>query len=144
MNLSVSCVWQYWGVIDMSPEEDLLLSVKQCLRALNVPVYDFGQQRPTKFPQIVVSLQNEQEQTDIKVLDYFLGTVAVDVYTDVTNVGQAYALGRQVANAMQRLKLAEWPSKYDSSSMRKLSDNSLEGRPLTRLAYLFDIFVYGK
>ncbi|WP_258567518.1 hypothetical protein [Lactiplantibacillus plantarum] len=83
----------------MSPEEDLLLSVKQCLRALNVPVYDFGQQRPTKFPQVVVSLQNEQEQTDIKVLDYFLGTVAVDVYADVANVGQAYALGRQVANA---------------------------------------------
>ncbi|MDN5954634.1 MAG: DUF3168 domain-containing protein [Loigolactobacillus coryniformis] len=128
----------------MSPEEDLLLSVKQCLRALNVPVYDLGQQRPTKFPQVVISLQNEQEQTDIKVLDYFLGTVAVDVYTDVANVGQAYALGRQVANAMQRLKLAEWPSKYSSSSMRKLSDNSLEGRPLNRLAYLFDIFVYGK
>ncbi|MCG0729787.1 hypothetical protein IMAU60170_02039 [Lactiplantibacillus plantarum] len=144
MNLNALCVWQYWGVIDMSPEEDLLLSVKKCLRAFNVPVYDFGQQRPTKFPQVVVSLQNEQEQTDIKVLDYFLGTVAVDVYTDVANVGQAYALGRQVANAMQRLKLAEWPSKYDSSSMHKLIDNSLEGRPLTRLAYLFDIFVYGK
>ncbi|MEE6656991.1 DUF3168 domain-containing protein [Limosilactobacillus reuteri] len=128
----------------MSPEEDLLLSVKRCLQALNVPVYDFGQQRPTKFPQVVVSLQNEQEQTDIKVMDYFLGTVAVDVYTDVANVGQAYALGRQVANAMQRLKLAEWPARYSSSSMRKLSDNSLEGRPLTRLAYLFDIFVYGK
>lgn len=144
MNSSVSCVWQYWEVIDMSPEEDLLLSVKQCLRALNVPVYDFGQQRPTKFPQIVVSLQNEQEQTDIKVMDYFLGTVAVDVYTDVANVGQAYALGRQVANTMQRLELTEWPARYDSSTMRKLSDNSLESRPLTRLAYLFDIFVYGK
>ncbi|MCW6147745.1 DUF3168 domain-containing protein [Lactiplantibacillus plantarum] len=128
----------------MSPEEDLLLSVKQCLRALNVPIYDLGQQRPTKFPQVVVSLQNEQEQTDIKVLDYFLGTVAVDVYTDLANVGQAYALGRKVANAMQRLKLAEWPSKYSSSSMSKLNDNSLEGRPLNRLAYLFDIFVYGK
>ncbi len=144
MSLNASCVWQYWGVIDMSPEEDLLLSVKQCLRALNVPVYDFGQRRPTKFPQVVVSLQNEQEQNDIKVLDYFLGTVAVDVYVDVANVGKAYALGRQVANAMQRLELSEWPSKYSSSSMRKLSDNSLEGRPLTRLAYLFDIFVYGK
>lgn len=128
----------------MSPEEDLLLSVKKCLRALNVPVYDFGQQRPNKFPQVIVSLQNEQEQNDIKVLDYFLGTVAVDVYTDIANVGQAYALGRKVANAMQRLKLAEWPSKYDSSSMHKLIDNSLENRPLIRLAYLFDIFVYGK
>ncbi|UTD39946.1 DUF3168 domain-containing protein [Lactiplantibacillus plantarum] len=128
----------------MSPEEDLLLSVKQCLRALNVPVYDLGQQRPTKFPQVVISLQNEQEQNDIKVLDYFLGTVAIDVYTDLANVGQAYALGRKVANAMQRLKLAEWPSKYSSSSMNKLNDNSLEGRPLNRLAYLFDIFVYGK
>ena len=128
----------------MSPEEDLLLSVKQCLRALNVPVYDLGQQRPTKFPQVVISLQNEQEQTDIKVLDYFLGTVAVDVYTDLANVGQAYALGRKVANAMQRLKLSEWPSKYSSSSMNKLNDNSLENRPLNRLAYLFDIFVYGK
>lgn len=128
----------------MSPEEDLLLSVKQCLRALNVPVYDLGQQRPTKFPQVVISLQNEQEQTDIKVLDYFLGTVAVDVYTDLANVGQAYALGREVANAMQRLKLSEWPSKYSSSSMNKLNDNSLEKRPLNRLAYLFDIFVYGK
>ncbi|MGX6405026.1 DUF3168 domain-containing protein [Lactiplantibacillus plantarum] len=128
----------------MSPEEDLLLSVKQCLRALNVPVYDFGQQRPTQFPQVVVSLQNEQEQTDIKVMDYFLGTVAVDVYTDVANVGQAYALGRQVINAMHRLELTEWPARYDSSTMRKLSDNSLESRPLTRLAYLFDIFVYGK
>ena len=128
----------------MSPEEDFLLSVKQCLRALNVPVYDFGQQRPTQFPQVVVSLQNEQEQTDIKVMDYFLGTVAVDVYTDVANVGQAYALGRQVINAMQRLELTEWPARYDSSTMRKLSDNSLESRPLTRLAYLFDIFVYGK
>lgn len=144
MNLNTSCVWQYWGVIDMSPEEDLLLSVKQCLRALNVPVYDLGQQRPTKFPQVVISLQNEQEQTDIKVLDYFLGTVAVDVYTDLANVGQAYALGREVANAMQRLKLSEWPSKYSSSSMNKLNDNSLEKRPLNRLAYLFDIFVYGK
>ena len=63
----------------MSPETDLLLSVKRQLKQIGVPVYDFGEQVPNKFPQIVVNLMNEQEQNDIKKMDYMKVSLSIHV-----------------------------------------------------------------
>lgn len=128
----------------MAPEVDLLISVKKLLKKANVPVYDLGQQRPVKFPQIIVYIQNEQELTDLKVMDYIKVTVAVDVYTDISQQGQALSLGRKISNLMQTLNLSEWPLRYSDYSMRPLIDNSLESKTLYRLAFLFDYYIYGK
>lgn len=128
----------------MAPEVDLLISVKKLLKNINIPVYDLGQQRPVKFPQIIVYIQNEQELTDLKVMDYIKVTVAVDVYTDISQQGQALSLGRKISNLMQTLNLSEWPLRYSDYSMRPLVDNSLESRTLYRLAFLFDYYIYGK
>lgn len=128
----------------MAPEVDLLISVKKLLKKANVLVYDLGQQRPVKFPQIIVYIQNEQELTDLKVMDYIKVTVAVDVYTDISQQGQALSLGRKISNLMQTLNLSEWPLRYSDYSMRPLIDNSLESKTLYRLAFLFDYYIYGK
>ncbi len=128
----------------MEPEVDLLLSVKKLLKSIQIPVYDLGQQRPEKFPQIIVYLQNEQEITDLKVMDCVKATIGVDVYVDITQQGKSLMIGRKVANLMQRLKLSEWPLRYSDYSMRPIVDTSLQSRTLYRLAFLFDYFIYGK
>ena len=111
---------------------------------MQIPVYDLGQQRPEKFPQIIVYLQNEQEITDLKVMDCVKATIGVDVYVDITQQGKSLMIGRKVANLMQRLKLSEWPLRYSDYSMRPIVDTSLQSRTLYRLAFLFDYFIYGK
>lgn len=128
----------------MTPEKDLLLSAKQQLIKTDIPVFDLGQQRPTKFPQIVVYLQNEQEIMSIKQMDCIKVTVAVDVYENIERQGTVLEIGRKVANLMQTLSLHEWPTQYKDSSMRPLVDNSLQSQTLYRLAYLFDFYVFGK
>lgn len=128
----------------MEPEVDLLLSVKKLLKDTQIPVYDLGQQRPEKFPQIIVYLQNEQEITNLKVMDCVKATIGVDVYVDINQQGTAMKIGRKVANLMQRLNLSEWPLRYDEYSMRPIVDTSLQSKTLYRLAFLFDYYIYGK
>lgn len=128
----------------MTPERDLLLSSKQQLKKVGVPVYDLGQQRPVKFPQIIVYLQNEQEIKKWKEMDCVKATMAVDVYDNIQEQGTVLDIGRQVVNLMKQLKLHEWPLQYRNSSMRPLIDNSLQSQTLSRLAYLFDFYIFGK
>ena len=128
----------------MTPEKDLLLSVKQQLKKTQVPVFDLGEQRSSKFPQIIVYLQNEQEIETLKQMDCIKVTVAVDVYENIEKQGTVLDIGCKVANLMQTLTTHEWGVQYQDSSMRPLVDNSLQSQTLYRLAYLFDFLIYGK
>lgn len=128
----------------MSPETDLLLSVKRQLKQIGVPVYDFGEQVPNKFPQIVVNLMNEQELNDLRQMDYMKVSLMVDVYTKRNLMGRAYDVAHNVRVVMQTVATTYWPIRYDTFSERTMTDTTQGGDKLLRINYIFDYFVYGK
>lgn len=124
----------------ITPEADLLQSVKAVLSGSTVPVSIEGHHRPAKLPQVAIKLSSVQQQHQVKTLGVIKATVAIDVYAAQGQSADALAIGRAVVNNLSYLT-THWDIRFDDYSMRTLYDE-LNGQPVIRLAFLVDYLIY--
>ncbi|QLL69597.1 hypothetical protein [Lactobacillus sp. 3B(2020)] len=124
-----------------SPEEDILSTVKSALKDLTVPSYFEGHKHLPALPYITISLSSVQEQHQLRTKEVIKATLAIDLYIDPAKTGQAYSIGRDMINRLQKVQGKEWWSQYNDYSLRTLQ-NEINGQPVLRLAFLVDYLIY--